>query len=56
MTTTAAAARLRVQIPMPGAADSLNVAATAVVCLFECLGGREAAGGKRGATMAKYRQ
>jgi tRNA(Leu) C34 or U34 (ribose-2'-O)-methylase TrmL len=53
MTTTTADARLRVQIPMPGAADSLHLAATAVVCLFECLGGREAAGGKRSATMVK---
>jgi TrmH family RNA methyltransferase len=31
----AAAARLRVQIPMPGRAESLNVAAAAAVCLFE---------------------
>ncbi|HRH14228.1 MAG TPA: RNA methyltransferase [Azonexus sp.] len=32
-----AAARLRIRIPMPGAVDSLNVAAAAAVCLFECL-------------------
>ena len=30
-----AAARLRVKIPMPGAVESLNVAAAAAVCLFE---------------------
>jgi RNA methyltransferase, TrmH family len=30
-----AAAGLRVQIPMPGAVESLNVAAAAAVCLFE---------------------
>ena len=30
-----AAARLRVRIPMPGAVESLNVAAAAAVCLFE---------------------
>lgn len=30
-----AAARLRVHIPMPGAVESLNVAASAAVCLFE---------------------
>lgn len=29
------AARLRVHIPMPGAVESLNVAAAAAVCLFE---------------------
>lgn len=33
----AAAARLRVRIPMPGATESLNVAAAAAVCLFETL-------------------
>jgi TrmH family RNA methyltransferase len=32
-----AAARLRVRIPMPGAVESLNVAAAAAVCLFEAL-------------------
>lgn len=32
-----AAARLRVKIPMPGAVESLNVAAAAAVCLFEAL-------------------
>lgn len=53
MTITIAAARLRVQIPMPGAADSLNVATAAVVCLFECLRRRGTAGGKRRATTAK---
>jgi TrmH family RNA methyltransferase len=31
------AARLRVRIPMPGAVESLNVAAAAAVCLFEAL-------------------
>lgn len=31
----AAAAGLRVRIPMPGRAESLNVAASAAVCLFE---------------------
>ena len=31
----AEAAGLRVRIPMPGAAESLNVAASAAVCLFE---------------------
>jgi TrmH family RNA methyltransferase len=31
----AAAATLRVAIPMPGAAESLNVAAAAAICLFE---------------------
>lgn len=30
-----AAAKLRVKIPMPGAVESLNVAAAAAVCLFE---------------------
>jgi len=30
-----AAARLRIRIPMPGAVESLNVAAAAAVCLFE---------------------
>lgn len=32
-----AAARLRVRIPMPGAVESLNVAAAAAVCLFEAV-------------------
>nr|MBL8411444.1 RNA methyltransferase [Dechloromonas sp.] len=32
-----AAAQLRVKIPMPGAVESLNVAAAAAVCLFEAL-------------------
>ena len=31
------AARLRIRIPMPGAVESLNVAAAAAVCLFEAL-------------------
>lgn len=31
------AARLRIRIPMPGAVESLNVAAAAAVCLFETL-------------------
>jgi TrmH family RNA methyltransferase len=29
------AARLRIKIPMPGAVESLNVAAAAAICLFE---------------------
>jgi TrmH family RNA methyltransferase len=29
------AAKLRVRIPMPGAVESLNVAAAAAICLFE---------------------
>jgi TrmH family RNA methyltransferase len=33
----------RVTIPMPGGIESLNVAAAAAVCLFECLRQREAA-------------
>lgn len=32
-----AAARLRIRIPMPGAVESLNVAAAAAICLFEML-------------------
>jgi len=32
-----AAARLKVRIPMPGAVESLNVAAAAAVCLYEAL-------------------
>lgn len=32
-----AAAQLRIRIPMPGAVESLNVAAAAAVCLFEAL-------------------
>lgn len=32
-----AAARLKVRIPMPGAIESLNVAAAAAICLFEAL-------------------
>jgi TrmH family RNA methyltransferase len=31
------AARLRIRIPMPGAVESLNVAAAAAICLFEAL-------------------
>jgi TrmH family RNA methyltransferase len=38
-----AAARLRVRIPMPGAVESLNVAAAAAVCLFEALRRKTAA-------------
>jgi TrmH family RNA methyltransferase len=37
-----ASARLRVRIPMPGAIESLNVAAAAAVCLFETLRRRQA--------------
>jgi TrmH family RNA methyltransferase len=33
--TLAAAANARARIPMPGAAESLNVAAAVAVCLFE---------------------
>ena len=32
-----AEARLRIRIPMPGAVESLNVAAAAAVCLFEAV-------------------
>jgi TrmH family RNA methyltransferase len=32
-----AAAQLRIRIPMPGAVESLNVAAAAAICLFEAL-------------------
>ncbi len=32
-----AAARLRIKIPMPGAVESLNVAAAAAICLFEAV-------------------
>lgn len=32
-----AAANLRVTIPMPGGVESLNVAAAAAICLFECV-------------------
>lgn len=32
-----AAARLKIKIPMPGAVESLNVAAAAAVCLFEAV-------------------
>lgn len=32
-----AAARLRIRIPMPGAVESLNVAAAAAICLFEAV-------------------
>jgi len=32
-----AAARLKVKIPMPGAVESLNVAAAAAICLFEAV-------------------
>jgi TrmH family RNA methyltransferase len=37
-----AAARLRVHIPMPGAVESLNVAAAAAICLFETVRRRSA--------------
>ncbi len=37
-----AAASLKVKIPMPGVAESLNVAAAAAVCLFETVRRREA--------------
>ena len=39
----AAAADLRLCIPMPGSSESLNVAAAAAVCLFETLRRRQAA-------------
>lgn len=32
-----AAARLKIKIPMPGAVESLNVAAAAAICLFEAV-------------------
>jgi TrmH family RNA methyltransferase len=38
----AAAADRRVSIPMPGAMESLNAAAAAAVCLFECVRQRAA--------------
>ncbi|MFZ2853107.1 MAG: RNA methyltransferase [Rhodocyclaceae bacterium] len=37
----AEAARLRVRIPMPGATESLNVAAAAAICLFETVRQRQ---------------
>ena len=37
-----AAARLRIRIPMPGAVESLNVAAAAAVCLFEAVRRKQA--------------
>ncbi|MFZ4537901.1 TrmH family RNA methyltransferase [Propionivibrio sp.] len=37
----AAASRLKVRIPMPGATESLNVAAAAAVCLFETVRQRQ---------------
>lgn len=40
------AARLRVRIPMPGPAESLNVAAAVAVCLFEQV--RQRSGGRSG--------
>ena len=43
-----AAANCRVSIPMPGAMESLNAAAAAAVCLFECVRQRHAV--TRGAT------
>lgn len=39
----AKAARLRIKIPMPGVAESLNVAAAAAVCLFETVRRRQMA-------------
>ena len=39
----AAQATLRVSIPMPGGVESLNAAAAAAVCLFECVRQRAAA-------------
>lgn len=39
-----AAARHRVSIPMPGGFESLNAAAAAAICLFECVRRRSAAG------------
>lgn len=36
------AARLRIRIPMPGAVESLNVAAAAAVCLFEAVRRKQA--------------
>jgi TrmH family RNA methyltransferase len=45
------AASLRVTIPMPGRFESLNAAAAAAVCLFECVRWRE----KRGARSVENR-
>ena len=41
----AARATQRVTIPMPGGVESLNAAAAAAVCLFECVRQRDAANG-----------
>jgi RNA methyltransferase, TrmH family len=41
----AAGATQRVTIPMPGGVESLNAAAAAAVCLFECVRQRDAANG-----------
>jgi RNA methyltransferase, TrmH family len=38
---TVAATRLQVRIPMPGATESLNVAAAAAICLFETVRQRQ---------------
>jgi TrmH family RNA methyltransferase len=43
-----AQATQRVTIPMPGGIESLNVAAAAAVCLFECLRQRDATAGAPG--------
>jgi TrmH family RNA methyltransferase len=42
-TALCAAAKHRVSIPMPGGFESLNAAAAAAVCLFECVRRRERA-------------
>jgi TrmH family RNA methyltransferase len=39
----AARAELKVSIPMPGGAESLNVAAAAAICFYECARRRSAA-------------
>ena len=46
-TELAALATQRVTIPMPGGMESLNVAAAAAVCLFECVRRRTVAGVSR---------
>ena len=44
----------RVTIPMPGGVESLNVAAAAAICLFECV--RRRGGAAKAATARRYRR